>query len=432
MVRKRVWLPLLAGLIVVIVVVVSLLGRRSTAKEIESEPVARRSLETWVRAPGTARPLVSVDISSNVTGRVDHLYVREGDAVRKGDLLLTVDDTRFRSAVEQYEAMLRAAESQAALQEAQRDRAAQVLTRRRELHAQGLLSIEELEDAQVEGRVAEAQVKAQAEEIERLRAALAETRRDLEETRFHAPMDGIVTALNLEEGENVVIGTMNAPGTVILTLADRSGMEVEANVSESDVVLVRPGQRVRVEVDAAPDSLLEGEVTAVGESGDRLSRDEGSEFEVRARILSPPDWLKTGMSADVEILVAQADSVPCMPIQALVARTEETVRQWSEAAARGKLPEDEVKSERADEDPNAAAGGEPRRQKLVEGAFVVRDGRARFVPIETGIRGESWIEIASGLDPGTEIVTGPFRILRHLKDGEAIKAKEGARAERRP
>jgi HlyD family secretion protein len=431
MVRRRVWLPGLGALVVLILIGANLLHRRPEAKQVDVEKVSRRSLETWVRAPGVIRPLVSIDVSSNVMGRVEKLYVREGDAVRKGQLLLTLDDTRLRSAVQQYEAMLRAAESQRTLQEAQLERANQVLARRRELHQQGLLSVEGLEEAQVEARVREAQVGAQVEEIERLRAALAENRRNLEETRFYAPIDGIVTALNLEEGENVVIGTMNAPGTVILTVADRDSMEVEARVSESDVVLVRAGQRVRVDVDAAPDSLLEGLVTEVGESGDRRSRDEGSEFLVRSRILQPPDWLKTGMSADVEILVAQADSVPCMPIQALVARTEETVRRWNEAAAQGKAPPpDEPTRDRSREDPSAPTNEEPRRQKLIEGVFHLKDGVGHFVPVTTGIRGEAWIEIVSGVAPDAEIVVGPYRTLRHLKDGEHLRAKSRARRER--
>jgi HlyD family secretion protein len=373
------------------------------------------------------QPQVSVDISSNVMGRVARLCVREGDEVRQGDLLLTLDDTRFVTAVEQARAMLQAAESQMALQQAERDRALQVLTRRRELFQQGLLSTEGLEQAEVDARVRGAQVEAQGKEIERLRAAMAEARRDLEETRFVAPMDGMVTALNLEEGENVVIGTMNAPGTVILTLAGRSGMEVEARVSESDVVQVRPGQRVRVEADAAADSILEGEVTAVGESGDRRSRDEGSEFEVHARISAPPAWLKTGMSADVEILVAQADSALCVPIQALVARTEDTVREWAEGggAEPGRRPE--RRPARA-EDP--AVEATPRRQKLIEGVFVVQEGRARFRRVTTGVRGEAWIAIREGLDPGAEAIVGPYRVLRHLADGERVKARPRSKAEK--
>jgi HlyD family secretion protein len=427
--RKRVWIPILIGVVVLAMIAANLTRHRSDAKAVETEKAARRSVEAWVRAPGVIQPQVSVDISSNVMGRVDRLYVKEGDVVKRGEMLLTLDDTRYRSAVAQAEAMLQAAEAQRVLQEAEQQQATQVLGRRRDLFGRGLLSDEAMEQAEVDVRVRNAQVEAQKKDVERLRAALAEARRDLEETHFAAPIDGMVTALNLEEGENVVIGTMNAPGTVILTVADRGGMEVEAQVSESDVVRVRVGQRVRVEVDAEPDSVLEGEVTEIGESGDRSGREEGADFEVHARVASPPAWLKTGMSADVEVLVAQADSALCMPIQALVARTEETVREWAEQVARGPKAGKAKPAPRPDEDA-AMDGGEPRRQKLVEGVFCVRDGIARFQKVTTGVRGEAWIALEEGLEPGTEIIVGPFRILRHLKDGERVKGKPRTAAEK--
>lgn len=427
--RKRVWIPILIGVVALALIGANLGRQRSDVKSVEIEKAERRSVEAWVRAPGVIQPQVSVDISSNVMGRVERLYVQEGELVQRGQMLLTLDDTRYRSAVAQTEAMLQAAESQRVLQEAEQQQASQVLARRRDLAGRGLLSDEALEQAEVDVRVQNARVEAQKKEVERLRAALAEAHRNLEETHFAAPIDGIVTALNLEEGENVVIGTMNAPGTVILTLADRGGMEVEAQVSESDVVRVRLRQRVRIEVDAEPDSVLEGEVTEIGESGNRGGREEGADFEVHARVTSPPGWLKTGMSADVEILVAQADSTLCVPIQALVARTEETVREWEEQAARGPKAAKATPAPRRDADP-ATSGEEPRRQKLVEGVFCVRDGIARFQKVVTGVRGEAWIALPEGIEPGAEIIVGPFRVLRHLKDGERVKGRARATAEK--
>ncbi|MCK4303656.1 MAG: biotin/lipoyl-binding protein, partial [Candidatus Eisenbacteria sp.] len=187
MTRKKLWI--LVAVVVVLggLVTVNLASRRSHGKEVQAEKVRQRSLETWVRSPGWIQPITSVDISSNVTGRVEKLHVREGEAVRKGQLLLTLDDTRLRSAVQQYEAMLGAARSQLTLTEAQRDLAEQILTRRENLFGGGLLSSEELEAARVELRVAQAQMAAQRDEVKRLRAALEETRRNLAETRFLAP-----------------------------------------------------------------------------------------------------------------------------------------------------------------------------------------------------------------------------------------------------
>ncbi len=429
MLRKRVWIPAVGVIVVGALVVGNLVQRKPRGREVEVEALTRRSLENWVRAPGIVEPVTAVDISSNVTGRVARIHVHEGQSVKQGDLLLTLDDTRLRSTVDQYGAMLRAAQSQIVLSEAQDELARQILSRREDLFTGGLLSSEELESARVEARVRAAQVIAQREELERLRAALEEARRNLQETQFYAPIAGVVTALNLEEGENVIIGTMNSPGTVILTLADLARMEVEARVSESDLVLVRPSQRARVLVDAMPDSTLEGTVTSVGESGARSSRDEGAEFEVHVGLLAGPAWLKTGMSADVEILVAQADSVPSIPIQALVARSEETVREWEQTAATGRKAR--VKKAEPERDEPVADEPERGQPKLVEGVFAVRDGLAHFVRVESGVRGESWLQVTCSLEPGAMIVSGPYRVLRHLEDGQAVKTRAQSADEER-
>ncbi len=422
--RKRWWVGGAAVVLVGGLVAANLAQRDTDAKAVRIEPVGRRPIKTWVRAPGRVQPVVAVDISSNISGRVERLHVREGDAVSRGHLLLTLDDTRLRSALAQYEAMLRAAQSQLTLAEAQRELAAQVRARREDLHAQGLLSAEELDAARVDERVKTATVAAQRDEIERLRAARAEAERDLEETRFYAPIEGVVTAVNLEEGENVLIGTMNNPGTVILTISNLGSMEVETRVNENDVVLVRPRQRASVTVDAQRDSTLAGSVASVGESGRRASQDEGAEFKVLVNIEAPPDWLRPGMSADVEILVADVDSALAVPIQALVARSERTVAEWDERRARGETPERARKSRpgSAHEEREEGAANEGEAGRLVTGVFTAGDDRARFQRIELGARGEAYVEVRAGLDPGARVLTGPYKILRRLEDAERIKA----------
>lgn len=419
--RKRFWIPLVVVVVLGVLIVGNLSRRDKGGKEVKVESAEARSLKSWVRAPGLVQPVVSVDISSNVSGRVAQLSVREGEAVAAGTLLLTLDDTRFRSAVAQYEALLGGARSQLLLAEAQRELAEQVLARREDLHARGLLSNEELQSARVDLRVKDATVAAQTDEIDRQRAALTESERDLEETRFIAPIDGVVTALNLEQGENVLIGTMNNPGTVILTLADLSAMEVEARVNESDVVHVDSGQSVRIEVDAMPDLTLEGVVTTVGESGRRSSRDEGAEFEVHVTITSPPPWLRPGMSADVEILVATAEEVTTVPIQALVARTEKTVLSWE----RGEDLKDEEEPQKSQEDePEGESVEDAARTKLIPGVFVVEEGKARFRRIETGVRGESFVEVRDGVAEGEAIIAGPYRVLRRMHHGDPVKIEK--------
>ncbi len=419
--RKQVWIPLAALALLAALILANLVGKRSDAAQVDVEGVERRSLERWVRAPGLVQPILSVDISSNVSGRVDRLLVREGQSVAKGDPLLVLDDTRYRSAVAQYEALLSAARSQLLLAEAQQELAAQVLTRREDLYARGLLSIEELEAARVDLRVHDAGVASRRDEIARQQAALDESRRDLEETRFTAPMNGVVTALNIEEGENVLIGTMNNPGTVVLTIADLARMEVKARVNESDVVLVEPGQRVRIEVDALRDQPLDGLVTTVGESGTRSSRDEGAEFEVHVTISEPPAWLRPGMSADVEILTATAEDVLSVPIQSLVARAQETVQRWEAGEEEGDA-QDQLAEASGEGRPGRTAAG-PGRSDLVPGVFVMEEGKALFRRIKTGVRGETYVEAGTGVSEDDVVISGPYRILRRLGQGEAVRPR---------
>lgn len=430
--RKRIWIPLAVVAVLGLLIVGNLMGKGGGGAKADAEFVTRRTIESWVRAPGLIQPIVSVDISSNVTGRVARLYVEEGQRVAKGDLLLVLDDTRYQSAVDQYEALLGAARSQLELADAQRELAAQVLARREDLFERGLLSSEELEAARVDLRVKRATVAAQRDEIARQEAALAESRRDLEDTRFTAPIGGVVTALNLEEGENVLIGTMNNPGTVVLTIADLSRMEVQARVNESDVVLVSPGQPVRIEVDAKRRDPLEGVVTTVGESGTRSSRDEGAEFEVHVTITGPPAWLRPGMSADVEILAATAEDVLTVPIQALVARTERTVARWERGETEDRAAAGVADTAAAADATASRTGADGRageaedRSELVPGVFVLEEGEARFRRIETGVRGESYVEVLSGVEAGATVLSGPYRVLRRLRHGEAVEVREEA------
>jgi HlyD family secretion protein len=426
--RKKIIIPVLVVVVLGLIIAGNLFGNQSEGKKVKLGDVSCRSLETWVRAPGRIQPVVSVDMSSNVTGRVVELNIEEGDRVHKGQLLLALDETRYRSAVAQYEAMVRAAESQLVLAEARLDLANQVLARRQSLSDGGLLSSEELESALVDVRINIATVNAQGAEIARLEAAVEENRRDLEETHFLAPMDGVVTALNLEVGENVMIGTMNNAGTVILTISDLTQMEVEARVNESDVILLSPGNSVKIDVDAMPDTTLTGAVTTVGESGSRLSRDEGAEFEIHIKISDPPRWLRPGMSADVEIQVAAADSVITVPIQALVARDEVTVQKWEDRRERreaGDLAgETDDSEDESDESDSEDIIEDRKGTTLITGIFVVDETRACFKRVELGVRGETFIQVVSGLTAEDEIIKGPYKVLRRLNDHDKVTSEK--------
>lgn len=414
--RTRTKRVLVIGGAVVVVgaVIVANLKQKSSGKgeEVRTEAVVQRRIEAWVRAPGKVQPVTKVQVSSNVMGRVAELAVREGERVKAGDLLLRLDDERYRSQVAQYRAAILSAEATLKLAEAERKEAKQNRDRAEALASQGLTSTQELESAQTRHEVAAARVAAAAEEIRRASAAQAQSEKDLRETIFIAPMDGTVTALNVEVGENVLTGTMNNPGTVILTLSDLASMEVLADVDETDVVNVAPAQLARVLVDAIPDTSFEGTVTRVGQSGRGFTgqAQEATNFEVAVLLKAPPISLRPGMNADVEIQTGIRDSALAVPLQALTARPPNIVERWKARRAG-------TKSTDAD-----TTGRDARN--LVEGVFIDDGGKARFVPVVMGLRSETHIEVRGDLDLGAKLITGPYRTLRKLSDQDPVKPEK--------
>jgi HlyD family secretion protein len=249
-------------------------------------------------------------------------------------------------------------------------------------------------------------------------AALPAAEDQLDKTVFHSPIDGVITQLNVEEGENVVTGTMNAPGTVIMTISDLAGMEVEAEIDETDIVDVRVGQKAEIEVDALADSTLTGRVTEVGNSGvTRMggTQEEATSFIVKVLVDSPHAVLKPGMTATVEIETAVHDSVLNVPIQAVASRTASSL----EPARKGEKDGDgeQAKTKRSGRE----------EEKETEGVFAVVGDTVKFVPVVTGIADDLSIEVAGELEVGQKVVSGPYKVLRTLRGGDAVKVEEGTK-----
>lgn len=417
---------LLAGAAVVVLgvlVFVNLKPKASTrGVDVKVEDLKTRRIESWVRAPGKVQPVTKVQVSSNVMGRVIELAVKEGQRVTRGDLLLRLDDERYRSMVAQYRAAIQSGEAQVALAEAEAREARDNLVRTEKLAPQGLASDQELIAAKTRDQVASARVTAAREEVSRARAGLAQGEKDLRETVFLAPMDGVVTALNVEAGENVMTGTMNNPGTVILTLADLSAMEVLADVDETDVVRISPGQTARVFVDAIPDTTFPAVVTRVGQSGRGTTgaAQEATSFEVAVLLTDPPAAIRSGMNADVEVLTGTADSVLAVPLQALTARPPVVVERWN------------AKRENRTFDPASVDTTGPGARNLKEGVFLFESGKARFVPVSLLLRGETHVEVRGDLSTGEKLIVGPYKTVRRLNDSDRVrleKKKKGKQKE---
>lgn len=407
------------------VIIANLGGSDTPSVKARTAEVERGKVTASISAPGRVEAVASVDLSAEVPGRIVELRVAEGDSVSEGDLLLRLDDAQYKSRVEQAEAFLHSAEADLALAEARLEKASSDRDRSRALVEKNLASAEALEQAETDFRVQRADTEARRQELARRQAALADARDDLEKTVYRAPVSGIVSRLNVEQGEIVITGTMNNPGTVILSIADLTRMEVEAEVDETDVVYVRTGQRAEITVDALPDTTFEGTVAAVGNSGRRGGAASGNEvinFEVTVRFQDTDPRLKPGMTADVEVETRTRDGVLTVPIQSLVARSQGVVwKDRKEAAQRAK--ETEVKSPGDSLSTDAKDDWE---KEVLEGVYKIVDDTAVFVPVQAGISDESRIEVSGDLAEGDKIVDGPYKVLRELKEGTRIEeSKDG-------
>jgi HlyD family secretion protein len=261
------------------------------------------------------------------------------------------------------------------------------------------------------------------QDVVRLQAQLAQSRYDLTQVTIDAPMAGIVTKLNIEEGENVVTGTMNNAGTVLLTIADLSVVEAEIQVDETDVVHVEVGQPATVRIDAFPDDGFQAVVTEVGKSpigsgsAAATAGNQAINFKVVVRLTETVPGARPGLSATADIVTATRQKALAVPIQALILREVQVDEKGAIIGGEDPLARADAAALPATDD----AGGE---RVEMEGAFVVRDGRALFLPIEIGIAGERHFEVLEGVKEGDLIITGPFEVIRTLLDGERVKVEE--------
>jgi len=407
---KKKWIFIPLGVLVLGAVVFSILNSNRTQQhEVEMAEVGYKELTATVTSSGTIHPKRSVDVSTEVMGRVTELAVVEGETVREGDFLLRIDATALEAAVSQNRADL-------ALAEASAEKAEQDLRRTRELHDKGLQPVERLEAAQTTARIERARVLAASSRLENALDELAKA-------EVTASMSGVITRLNVEEGESAIMGTLNNPGTVLLVIADLSTMEARVKVDETEVVKVAIGQTAEIEIDAFADSTFSGRVTEIGNSpiySSSGSSQQAVDFEVKITLEEEIPNIRPGLSAKAEIEVAHRDSALAVPLGAVVVRKWPPEERTSGGRRDRRLRERRAAVADSAADSTRAAAGEVER-KDTEGVFVVEEGIAGFRPLEIGIAGADDFEVLSGLQEGQTVVTGPFRILRDLKDGDAVK-----------
>ncbi len=430
------------GLVVAAALVVATAGgggyywfHREPMLIVTTEAIRERDLDAIVSASGKIQPKRLVNVSADTPGRVVDLAVAEGDLVKKGQFLLQIDPRSLRTRVDSGAASLGAAEAsleqtRQAVQTArvQLDQAQRNLARQQELWREQLSTREALERAETDVRAAQSAlqereklVTAQDARLGQERAGLESARYDLSKVRIESPIDGIVTRRNIQEGETAVTGTMNNPGTVLLTLADMSVIQAEIEVDETNIPHVMFGQRATIAIDALPDKTFTGRVTEIANSpiqatGAAAGSRQATNFKVVVVLDDDILDVRPGFTCTADITTATRKGVTAVPIPAVAVR--ELVYDAS-----GQIVKQPLRPRRQrNAEPVAPSELKPgQTRKETDGAFIVRDGHVSFVPIKMGIAGDRYFEVLEGLKPGDQVVTGPYNSVRGMADGDPVR-----------
>ncbi|MES2123289.1 MAG: efflux RND transporter periplasmic adaptor subunit [Gemmatimonadota bacterium] len=387
---------------------------KNQAVEVRIEPVGTRDLIAAVTASGKIEAKSQVDISSEVTARILHITVKEGDLVKKGQLLVDLDQVQFKGAVDRATASLTSVQAQLMQSKANRDQAKRALDRSKELKrtAPTLVTDESIEQAQQAFDVADAVLKASEANVLQSRASLKEAQDNLARTRLFSPISGRVVRLAVEEGEVAVPGTFSRETGLLMRIADLSVIQAKVKVDETDVVRLALNDSVAVSIDAFPDTTFVGRVTKIANSAATVATgtttDRAVDFEVEVTLTNPPADVRPDLSMTARIITDTRKNVLSIPIIALTARAHSAVGSEVKPAAPVTVAD-------------TANGKKP---KDVEGVFVVNNGVAMFRPVKVGIAGDEYFEVLDGLKAGESIVAGSYQAIRDMKDSTRVKAAE--------
>ena len=452
---KKVIIGVGAVAVLGIVVAVTVKLAHKGVVEVQTGKVARLDLASTVTASGEIKPKTYANVGANAFGKIVKLYVKEGDHVKKGQLLAQLENVQPESDVQASRASLDASQkdyiaaqaalntNRADLQRAKADLEQKSLDYKRaqELFKAALIPKSDYESRkaayetsaagldQAKARVAQAaaQLESAKGHINQNAASLRRASDALSKTTYLAPFDGVITNLPVREGETVVVGIQNSPGSTLMTVADMGIITAEVQVDETDIVNVKLGQPAEVSIDAIPKKKFKGVVSQIGDNASLRSTgvstaqttgssQEAKDFKVIITLEDPPANLRPGLSATAKVTTATRQNAVSIPIQAL------TIRQRSDLEQKQKGKDKSAVQAAAPTSPEEKA----KAKEEIQGVFIIRNGKAEFVPVETGITGTTDIEVTKGLKEGDEIVTGSYKVLRSLRNGASVKINNSA------
>jgi len=366
--RKKKWI--IIGSILAFLILISLFGKKGRMPNVRTGKVQRGIIEDVVSSPGNTAPEIEVNISADIMGKVISLLVEEGDRVRKGQLLAKIDDSSYRASYDNAKSLLES-------QKANLKFSSSEYNRKEKLYKKNLISKQEYERAETNYKIARMN-------LDEASANLKKAKDMLDKTSIRSPINGVITRLNIKEGENVITGTMNNPGTVLMVVSDLSSMIVLCDVSETEIPKIKIGNPVRISIDAFGDTTFRGSVYNIASTPTttQYTGEEVINYRVKIHIKNPPSNLRPGMSATADIITSSKENVLRILLQSLITKN-------------GK-----------------------------KGVYKVQNKRSVFVPIKTGISSERWIEVKEGLKEGDVIITGPYMALKEIKNGQRVSRRK--------
>ena len=399
---------IISGIVILLLVVVGLVvfgGNKEEIISVQTEDIASRNITQVVSATGKINPVFQVIITPEVTGEIVELPVEEGDQVKKGQLLVRIKPDIYIAQKNRADASLSSAEASLSVRKATLDQVESEFKRVQGLYDKGLASDSQVEQAKANYLQNKGQYESQIAIVAQTRESLKEAQENLAKTAIYSPINGTISALNIELSERV-LGSGFSQGTNMLTVADLDNMEATVDVDENDVVLIAVGDTAKIEIDAFGDDKFMGIVTQIGNSAKVAglgSQNEVVNFEVKIKLLNPSDKIRPGMSCDADIETETKLNVLSVPIQSVTARQEKKddfVEGESQVSRRNIKPKEVI--------------------------FVVDGSMAKMVEVKTGISNDTFIEILNGLTGNEKIISGPYRaISKELKDSSTISISKG-------
>jgi len=404
------------GLLLVVLLVVAFIGgNKEEIVSVQTEKVEKRTITQTVAATGKINPEFKVVINPEVTGEIIELPVKEGDLVKKGQLLIRIKGDQYVAQNERLEANLQSAEANLKMREAELTKVELDYNRVKELHTKGLASDSELESARSNFLSTKASYQVAEANVAQSEASLKEIMDQISKTGIRSPMDGVVTKLNVELGERV-FGAGFSMGSDIMTISDLRNIEAVVEVDENDVVLVSIGDTATIKVDAFKDQEFIGLVSEIGNSANTTglgTQNEVVNFEVKIKLIDPKNTLRPGMSCTSEIQTETISNVLSVPIQSVTTRND------------GPKDGEQMSGEGGDDFQQVKEVKKEKITKSNEVVFLIKNGKAKMVEVETGLSDDNYISILKGLEGGENVVSGSYKaISRELNDGLQVRVEE--------